>query len=103
MALLTYRPRPPLSAFVDILWLAEGDAPAHPKERLLPTGTVELVIDLRNDTLRVYDGQRPDRFQTFRGAVVCGAHSQCFVIDTVGQESVLGVHFKPGGAFPFLG
>jgi len=31
-----------------------------------------------------------------------GAHSEFFVIDTAQQHSVAGVHFKPGGAFPFL-
>ncbi|MGH8488975.1 MAG: DUF6597 domain-containing transcriptional factor, partial [Gammaproteobacteria bacterium] len=47
----TYVPQPPLSDFVALLWLYEGDDLPHPKERLLPTGTVELVINLRSDTL----------------------------------------------------
>jgi hypothetical protein len=34
---------------------------------------------------------------------VVGAHSEFFVIDTAEQHTVAGVHFKPGGAFPFLG
>ena len=82
-------PPPPLSEFVALLWLYEGYAPPHPKERLLPTGTVELVIDLRAET----GGD---------GAVVCGAHSEFFEIETPAEASVMGVHFKPGGAFPFF-
>src|SRR5258708_1546824 len=33
---------------------------------------------------------------------VCGPHSEHFVIDTAGQASVIGIHFKPGGTFPFI-
>lgn len=82
-------PPPPLSEFVALLWLYQGYAPPHPKERLLPTGTVELVIDLREETAG-------------GGAVVCGAHSEFFEIDTANEASVMGVHFRPGGAFPFF-
>ncbi|HEX8691955.1 MAG TPA: AraC family transcriptional regulator [Longimicrobium sp.] len=83
-------PPPPLSELVALLWLYEGYAPPHARERLLPTGTVELVIDLR-------EGPAGGG-----GAVVCGAHSQFFEIDTVAEASVMGVHFRPGGAFPFF-
>lgn len=48
MTIRTYIPQPPLSDLVEMFWLYEGFAqPA--KERALPTGTVELVINLRND------------------------------------------------------
>ncbi len=98
----TYIPQPPLANFVDIFWLYEGYNPPHAKERVLPNGSMELVINLREDTLRVYDGQKHDQFQSFRGCLLCGAHSEFSVIDTASQESIMGVHFKPGGAFPFL-
>jgi transcriptional regulator GlxA family with amidase domain len=35
------------------------------------------------------------------GAVVSGAHGRGFT--PVEETSIIGVHFKPGGAFPFLG
>jgi len=98
----TYIPRPPLSDFVNLFWLYECHDPPHAKERVLPTGTMELVIDLREEELRVYDGQNPEQFRSFRTTIICGAHSEPFVIDTASQASVMGVHFKPGGAFPFL-
>jgi hypothetical protein len=50
-------PRPPLSGFVEVLWSFEGTAPSHQLERLLPDGSVELVINLREDRTRVYDRQ----------------------------------------------
>jgi AraC-like DNA-binding protein len=98
----TYIPPPPLSEFVALFWLYEGFAAPHAKERVLPTGTVELVINLREDPLRVYDRPDHSQFHSFRGSLICGAHSQSFVIDTASQAAVMGVHFQPGGAFPFL-
>lgn len=98
----TYTPRPPLSDFIVQLWQYTSDGQPHTRERLLPTGTVEMVISLRDETMRVYDGQDDRRCQTFQGSLVCGAHSQFFAIDSSCQTSVVGVHFKPGGAFPFF-
>jgi AraC-like DNA-binding protein len=97
-----YSPPPPLGHYVDLLWLYEGFRPAHPRERLLPTGTVEIVFDLREDRILTY-GQR-ERMRPFylSGSVVCGAHSEFFVIDTASQDGVMGVHFRPGGAYPFF-
>lgn len=34
--------------------------------------------------------------------MVCGPHATSFVIDTAQPATLLGVHFKPGGALPFL-
>lgn len=102
---MTYRthvPSPPLSDFVDLFWSYEGHGPPRAKERCLPTGTMELVVDLREDELRVYDGRDHEQFRSFRTALICGAHSVPFVIDTASQASIMGVHFKPGGAFPFF-
>ena len=103
MRFLHYSPPPPLGQFVDIIWLYEGYArPAHAKERLLPDGSIEMVFNLAEDKIRLYDRENTSRFQTYAGSVVCGPHSQFFVIDTAEQDTVAGVHFKPGGAFPFL-
>src|SRR5262245_12099648 len=54
----TYRrhlPGPPLSEFIEVLWLYENPQPSHASERVLPTGTVELVINLHEDAGRSFD------------------------------------------------
>src|SRR5271166_1156544 len=102
MLYLTHVPRSPLWQFVNLLWLYEGYTQPHAKERVLPTGEMQIVINLREDRSYVYDREDTDQCQTFRGPVVSGAHSQYQVISTAGQASIIGVHFRPGGAFPFL-
>lgn len=80
-----------------------SDVPLHSKERIVPSGTIEMVINLHEDELRIYDPAQPERCKRFSGAVVSGTYSGPFVIDTQEHVSVVGVHFRPGGAFPFLG
>jgi len=103
MLLLAHKPPPPLSDFVDLIWLCEDYSVPHAKERLLPDGTVELVVNLKEDRVRVYDSRDPQQFHTIPGCVVSGPRSEFFVIDTEGASATVGVHFKPGGAFPFFG
>ena len=103
MRSLHYIPRPPLSNFVGLFWYYEGYQQPHKKERLLPDGSMQLVINLREDQTRLYDPHDTDQVRTFSGTFISGVHSEFFVIDTAEQASVVGVHFKPGGAFPFLG
>jgi AraC-like DNA-binding protein len=97
-----YKPKPPLSKFVDIFWLYEGYEPEQQTERILPTGTLELVINLRQNELGFCDAERPEDCSRLSGAVVSGASGRGFTPDAA-EAFIIGVHFKPGGAFPFLG
>ncbi len=56
----TYIPQAPLSDFIAYFWSYERAAQPSVKERALPTGTLELVINLRDDRLRVVDRQHRD-------------------------------------------
>lgn len=97
-----YQPKPPLSKFVDCFWLYDGQT-APQTERILPTGTFELAINLRQNELSFYDTEYPEKCSRFSGAVVSGAHGRSFVPVATDDIFIIGVHFKPGGAFPFLG
>jgi AraC-like DNA-binding protein len=99
---LTHEPAPPLDVFVENLW-SFSDAPPHARERIVPNGTFELVINLDEDEIRVYESIEAVHFRRYRGAVVSGAFRRSFVVDTREHASIIGVHFKPGGAYPFLG
>jgi AraC-like DNA-binding protein len=98
-----YKPKPPLSRFVDVFWLYEGRQAEQKSEPILPTGTLELAINLRQNELRFYDAHRPENSSRLSGAVVSGAHGRGFTPDGPEEIFIIGVHFKPGGAFPFLG
>jgi AraC-like DNA-binding protein len=83
------RPRGVLSRFVDYFWMYSGYAQPHRRERVLPTGAVELVFRVNAD-----------------GTSACGVagpRSSAMLLDTSQPFSVIAVHFKPGGGFPFFG
>lgn len=103
MRFWTHVPPAPLSEFIYDLWLYEEYTPtSHAYERILPSGTIEMVFNLQGRQLRIYDlDSRSHR--RFSGAVVSGPYGRCFVTDTAEEKSIIGVHFKPAGAFPFLG
>jgi AraC-like DNA-binding protein len=98
-----YKPKPLLSKFIDNFWLFKGRGADHKIERILPTGTLELAINLRENELGFYDTERPENHFRLSGAVVSGAHGHGFTPDPTEEVFIIGVHFKPGGAFPFLG
>jgi AraC-like DNA-binding protein len=101
MPYLRQPPAPPLAAFVDCLWYFEGRRAT--RELALPTGTTELVIDLRQERIRVFSDVEDTRGQELGAGIVCGPHSRYFVLDAAAESAVLGVHFRPGGAAAFLG
>jgi AraC-like DNA-binding protein len=80
--------RPPLSEFVDFLWLAEGYMQPHATELVVPTGSMELVLNLDEH------GQAGD--------VLSGMRTKSILLDTSNPLHLLGARFKPGGAFAFL-
>jgi AraC-like DNA-binding protein len=84
-----YAPPKPLSDFVELFWYWSGYHQPYGKERLMPMGSVELVIPL--GSARTSD------------AGLSGPRSESWVIERTAQDRMLGIHFKPGGAFPFLG
>jgi AraC-like DNA-binding protein len=102
MFLRTYLPGPPLDESIDRFWFC-SDTPSHPRERILPSGTVELVINLSEDEIRIYDHSDPNHTRRYPGAVVSGPYRNCFLIDPVQHASIIGVHFRPGRAVPVLG
>lgn len=71
--------------------------------RIFPTGMFELVFNLRDDELRIYKGNESLLCNRYSGALVSGPYNGFFVTDRAEEASVMGAHFRPGGAFPFLG
>lgn len=96
------RPSPPLEDCVDYYWYL-GDSPGHGREHVVPSGTLEIVFNLHEDEIRIYDPFDPRRFTRYRGALVSGAYRSHFVIDTRAHAAIVGVHFKAGGALALLG
>jgi AraC-like DNA-binding protein len=103
MVFCRHRPCGQLAPFVAWLWFYENCYPPHRREHVLPDGTFELIIDLREQPRTLFDRENPQRRSTFRRGWLSGSHSGYIIIDALPGSSMIGVHFKPGGAAPFLG
>ncbi|MHC9292824.1 AraC family transcriptional regulator [Mycobacterium sp. LTG2003] len=84
---------------VDHLWCI-ADGPRHPAERILPTGTTELVVNVGADAIVVTNSQGAQRLSS---TVLAGPYTTPFDIDARMHTAMVGVHFKPGGARTVLG
>ncbi|MGN9906541.1 helix-turn-helix domain-containing protein [Phytohabitans sp. LJ34] len=91
--------RPALAPFIASMGYLEGRFP-HGRERVLPTGTVQLLVNLDRDALHsAPDGLPPVRTG---GAALQGATARPAVVDTADQRAIVWVAFRPGGAAPFF-
>jgi AraC-like DNA-binding protein len=97
-----YIPGYPLSNFVALFWYQEGYRPDHQRERVLPDGSGEFIINLSGDHLPIFDAHQPDQWIKGSNCLVYGPRSEFFVIDTAQNRAIMGIHFKPGGVFPFF-
>lgn len=101
MRVVQRRVRPELAPFVRGLWLFEAEL-AHSRERILPTGSSQLLINLDEDELRAWRGEGLDRLQTVGGAALTSVSDEPFAIDTAEQRRIVGATFHPGGAAAFF-
>lgn len=90
-----------LGELVESIWLHEGALPAHGSDLRLPTGRVELMVNLREDRCSLY-GENGAR-REFPGMVVAGPFGRAYRLDTAQQSQVMGVVFRAGRARPLLG
>lgn len=105
MGFRQYRPSPALRDYVDYLWTFEQyGPPAHHRERVLPTCTVELCISAleSQDEGLIHDPIVGER--RIRGGIAAGCYTHAFEFGTnIPARRVAGAHFKPGGAARLLG
>ncbi len=95
-----YKPVGILGTLVDCLWYWQGAPGPHLQERLLPNAEAAMILNLRDAPIAIYEDD--GRMREYGHAVLSGARSNCFTIDCNQQERVVGVQFRPGGAFPFF-
>lgn len=96
-------PAPPLARFVENLWYYRDLEVNHTKERLLPDGAMELIIDLTESPKRLYDSRDTRRYTHVRRGWISGMHRESIVIGAEPGSSMIGARFRTGGAAPFFG
>lgn len=90
-------PAPPLAPLIRTLWYARtGDIPHH-RERILPSGCIQIILNLSRDfILDCPEGMADCRMEP---ALVIGARSAYEIVDSSDMAELIGIVFEPGG-FP---
>ena len=102
MIFLKHQPTYPLSEFIDFFWYYDGFEPQHSKEKLIPNGDIELVINLEECPKRLFDKDDFNKFEYKKRYWISGIQREYIVIEATPNSTMMGIHFKPGGAHPFF-
>ncbi len=84
---LQCRPSLALAPYIETLWYCEGYGATHRRERVLPNGRFQLIIDLAAPSAP---------------ALLIGMRTGYDILETACLQSVMGVLFRPGGSLPFF-
>jgi AraC-like DNA-binding protein len=103
MTIAFHKPSPPLDLFVECFWYVDLRVP-YRRERILPMGTVELIFNF-SDPFKLGD----DDNSLHRGlsglctdSWLVGLQTGYLINEPLGVTCLIGVRFKPGGAYPFF-
>jgi AraC-like DNA-binding protein len=101
MIYLEHIPAAPLNTCIRSLWYARMPQASHSRERILPTGRVQIILNLARDfLLDCPEGAEPSRQSP---SLIVGARSVYEIIDTSDMADLIGIVFEPGGFPPFVG
>lgn len=93
---------PPLGRFVESLTFFASVTPLHAREKLLPDGAIEIVVDLTDTPKKLYAAETGEAAVDYRKAWISGMHRTPIVIEAQHLASMAVIRFRPGGAYPFL-
>jgi AraC-like DNA-binding protein len=82
-----------------MLWYAQSQSVSHLKERVLPNGCVQIILNLARDYLLDCREGQPDLRKP--PALVLGARSAYKIIDSSDMDRLIGIAFSPGGFTSF--
>ena len=94
MLYLEHTPEEPLRRFVRMLWYARAPEIGHGRERILPNGCVQVILNLERDYLHDCPEDRPE--SRVAPALVVGSRSVYEMVARTDMADLIGVVFEPG-------
>lgn len=94
---LEREPGPALRPWVRMLWYAQGLGFTHRRERILPTGCAQVIVNLARDY--ILDCPEGKAEKHMPPALIVGQRSVYEIVDPSDMADLIGVVFEPG-AFP---
>jgi len=101
MTFISHTPSPPLNFYINSFYSPNESLPL-PREKILPLPGLDLKINFGGG-FQVYDADQSEPFTTLTESWVLGLWTKSHVVDWPEDLQYVGVNFKPGGTYPFLG
>ena len=101
MLYLEHIPAPPLNRCIRSLWYARVSNASHTRERILPTGRVQIILNLARDFFLDCSENSPAR--PCSPSLIIGGRSVYEIVDTADMADLIGIVFQAGGFSPFAG
>ncbi|MEM7345657.1 MAG: DUF6597 domain-containing transcriptional factor, partial [Chloroflexota bacterium] len=95
-----YIPEAPLSTFIECLWSVSTHT-HYVREKVLPMGRIDLMINLGSPH-KVVNKTNFNKFDLHKESWVSGFQTEYIVIEALAETNMVGIRFKPGGAYPFF-
>lgn len=90
-----------IARYVKFIWCSENYDPESPKERVLPTGSSQLIINLENKAFRHFSEDKSQEY-LYDPVIVAGIQSGPVFLDSYSRISTMGVVLRPGAIAAFL-
>ncbi|KAA6457161.1 AraC family transcriptional regulator [Acidobacteria bacterium AB60] len=103
MIYIEHRPAPALNRFVRMLWYTQAPEPGHRRERVLPTGRTQVILNLARDYILDTASSPDGPLVKAPHSLIVGARSVFEVVDTSDMADLIGVVFEPGALPLFTG
>jgi AraC-like DNA-binding protein len=100
MTYIRHIPSPPLDTYIDYFYYLDGSMP-YRREKILPTGWLDLEVNL-GDAIQIYDASGAKLVATCVDSWWVGVWNRFGTVEWPLNIQLIGIHFKPGGAYPFL-
>jgi AraC-like DNA-binding protein len=95
-------PAAPLTNLVATLWHYSAPQMQQARQRVLPNGHLQILINLANDTIHEFRDDTLASEFAVAGAILSGLHTRYEWVDTRDLQEIVGVVFRAGGAAPFF-
>ncbi len=101
MIYMERKPAAPLSQNIRMLWYTCAPDVPHRRERILPNGHIQVILNLARDF--ILDCPENEKVRPMSPYLIVGARSVYEVVDSSDMADLIGIVFEPGGFPAFAG
>lgn len=99
MLYLQQVPAAPLNRSISALWYCRAPVPAFQRERILPSGNIQVIVNLARDF--IWDCPEDAEARPLAPSLVVGARTAYEIVDCSDMADLFGIVFRPGAFAAF--